>query len=324
MIQLSFRFSFMFLIPIFLTFACKMSPKNFQLIVHQPITFDQIPSGSGMVVLDESIFIISDDSPSLFQLNKEFKIVGRTELTPGYADVLRIEKPVKPDYECLAVFEHDGGPVLYGFGSGSLAEKRDSLVIIDPKQGKIETHTLTRFYNKLELLAGGEGREKLNIEGAVIHQDNLYLLNRGTNAIYRTNIIAFNRCLKEEAFDKLEIEQFKIELLAQDGAFIGLSGCSMVPGTNILLFTATVEATSNWIDDGEILGSYLGFLAIDQLDEQQQPNLRQFELNGRPLKDKIESITILNSTGDSRHSALAIADNDDGTSKIFPLELLVE
>ncbi len=325
MMQFSFRFTFVFLVCIILTLGCEMTSNTLQVTVKQPTTLDQVPSGSGMVALDGSIFIISDDSPSLFELNKAFEIENRTELTRGYEHVLRIEKPLKPDYECLALFEQNGSSVLYGFGSGSLAEKRDSLVIVDPKKGSVETHKLTRFYNRLELQTGGENREKLNIEGAVIHQGKLYLLNRGTNAIFTTNIIAFNRCLKgEDDFGELEIEQFKVELPAQDGAFVGLSGCSLVPGTNTLLFTATVEATSNWIDDGEILGSYLGILPLDQLDEKQRPDLWQFELNGQPLKDKIESITILSSDGGLRYTALAIADNDDGTSKIYPLEISIE
>lgn len=324
MMPLSLRFTFIFLVCVFLTLGCEMTSNTFQVTVKKPVILDQVPSGSGMVALEGATFIISDDSPSLFQLNKGFEILSRTELTRGYADVLRIEKPVKPDYECLALFEQNGSPMLYGFGSGSLAEKRDSLAIIDPKQERIETHNLTQFYNRLELLSQGKNREKLNIEGAVIYQETLFLLNRGTNAIFSANINAFNRCLKgEDDFDELEIDHFRIKLPAQDGVFVGLSGCSLLPGTTKLLFTATAEATSNWIDDGEILGSYLGLLDIDQLREQQQPALRQFELNGRPLKDKIESITILSSDEGSRFTALAIADNDDGTSKIFPLELRI-
>lgn len=309
-----------------LTVQCKMDPKSFSIKVEKTILLKDIPSGSGMTYLNDSLYIISDDSPYLFQLDKKLEVVNKIQITDGFNQISRIEKPLKPDYESLAVYKDEERLLLYGFGSGSVVNRRDSLVIIDIGNEKtIKTYNLNSFYEKLGAIGGVESRDNLNIEGSIIHADILYLINRANNSIYAVNIESFNKYLRdEEHLSTLEIESFKLEMPTKEGLFIGLSGGSVIPGTDYLLLTATVEKTLNWIDDGEILGSYIGLLSLDELQNDPRPFIVPIEEMGKPLLDKIESITVFDKSEDSEISAFAIADNDDGTSKVFILEIEYE
>lgn len=309
---------------LFVAVQCKPTPGALTVTVAEPIMLENVPSGSGMVSLSDSIYILSDDAPYLFHLSREYQIIEKIRITPGFDDVFRIEKPLKPDFECLAVYEAAGKSLLYGFGSGSLAVKRDSLVVVDLENEAVKTHNLSELYDKLSLIAGGNNRERLNIEGAAIHDEKLYLLNRGTNSVFVLEMDAFNGYLAgERTFSSLQVERFELPLPTMDGNYIGLSGCTLIPGTSTMVFTATVEATTDWVADGEILGSYVGIISLDELHQNKAPLLVPFESNNEPLMEKIESISITVSEGNGVYSALTIADNDDGTSKIYPVSISV-
>lgn len=301
---------------------CKNQAPILTIAIENSKLLEHIPSGSGLAYIASHSYIISDDSPYLFQLDDQFEVVRKIGITKGFDRLERIEKPLKPDYESLAVYEHNGGLFLYGFGSGSLAGKRDSLVVINTdKDAEVKIYELKSFYEHLEELVGGINRERLNIEGAVMHNDNLYLLNRGNNAVIKVGLDAFNSFIngKVELAD-LAVEMIEIILPKKDGVFIGFSGCTMLPGTDNLIFTATVENTTNWIDDGEILGSYIGVLSLKNLEEGRNTTIVPLEIDAKPLLDKIESIAITGEE-DGGFTALAVADNDDGSSKIFTLKI---
>lgn len=305
-----------------LAMKCENKTNSLTVSIENSIFLKNIPSGSGMSYIEDSIYIISDDSPYLFQLNNKFDLLRKITLTRGFENVSRIEKPLKPDYESLAIYESKEGVFLYGFGSGSLAGKRDSLVVINTdKDAEVKIYELQSFYQHLEELVGGVNRDRLNIEGAVIHNGYLYLLNRGNNAVLKVGIDAFNSFIKGEIeLPALAVAMFEVSLPKKEGMFVGFSGCAILPGSDLLVFTATVENTTNWVDDGEILGSYIGVLSLENLDADRSPTIVPFEINANPLLDKVESITI---TGEVEgvFTALAVADNDDGSSKIFSLKI---
>lgn len=311
-----------FLFLSLLAMNCSNQSPILTITVGDSRLMEHIPSGSGMAYIAGSSYIISDDSPYLFQLNHQFEVIRKISITKGFDDLERIEKALKPDFESLAVNESEKGVFLYGFGSGSLAGKRDSLVVLNiDKDAEVNIYHLKSFYEYLETLVGGVNRERINIEGAVINSGSLYLLNRGNNSIIMLNLESFHSFLNGKIeVSSLGINIYEIELPKQDGVFIGFSGCTMLPGTENLIFTATVENTTNWIDDGEILGSYVGVLSLKNLEKHRNATLVPLEVGAKPLLDKIESIAIRGEEN-GEYTALAVADNDDGSSKIFKFKI---
>lgn len=306
-----------------LSVNCKNRSPILTVSVEDSRLLEHVPSGSGLAHIADTSYIISDDSPYLFQLNHQFEVIRKIIITKGFDDSERIEKALKPDFESLAVNESEEGVFLYGFGSGSLAGKRDSLLVLNTdRDNEVNIYKLESFYEHLETLVGGINREGINIEGATIYEGNLYLLNRGNNSVIKLNLESFHSFLNGRTdVSSLGIEMFEIILPKKDGVFIGFSGCTMLQRTDNLIFTATVENTTNWIDDGEILGSYIGILSLKTLKEAKKtPTIVPIEIDAKPLLDKIESITITGKNDDG-YSALAVADNDDGTSKIFKLKI---
>src|SRR6185437_3138844 len=94
-----------------------------------------------------------------------------------------------------------------------------------------------------------------------------------------------------------------------------------------VFFSASVENTSNAFDDGEILGSYIGWMKEEDLynnneiDKVYKPKgIVLLEENGSPFKGKIESITILEKDVNT-YIALAVTDNDSPSSELLMLEI---
>ena len=64
---------------------------------------DSIPSGSGITLWNDSLFIITDDAPYIYRISLDDYGYSRT-LLRGYDSAdYRIPKPVKPDFETAAI-----------------------------------------------------------------------------------------------------------------------------------------------------------------------------------------------------------------------------
>ena len=94
-----------------------------------------------------------------------------------------------------------------------------------------------------------------------------------------------------------------------------------------VFFTASVENTPNAIDDGEVLGSYIGWMKQEDLYNKESGKVHEpegvmlLEENGVAYKGKVESITILEKDAET-YVALAVTDNDDaGPSELLMLEV---
>lgn len=310
---------------VIISIQCQMAhqEKEIPVLVEKMLTLDTVPSGSGLAVVDDSIFIVGDDSPWLFQYSTDYRPLGRYLLVSGFPLEGRIPKPVKPDFECLAEATEGESTLLLIFGSGSKSPERDMLIKVDVQQpNDPQIFSLTAFYDHLLSIMEGT-RADLNIEAAVVIGKDLYLFNRGDNSIF---VVDWRNLLEnlpnEQALQELDIRQYKVELPEREGVSAGLSGACASPDQSSLIFTATLEATENWIADGEILGSYLGVLEVSKLQEGRVASIWLIEdSEGSPIKDKLESVAILDESPAGDIKALAVADNDDGTSKLLELRI---
>ena len=92
------------------------------------IKLEKIPSGSGIVKSGDTYYIVGDDSPFLFSLNKEFKVIAKTQiLDPVNFSDERIIKSKKPDFEAMEMI---GQNEIVIFGSGSKAPQRNIFIRI--------------------------------------------------------------------------------------------------------------------------------------------------------------------------------------------------
>jgi hypothetical protein len=286
-------------------------------------TFPNIPSASGMEIVNDSIFIIGDDSAWLYILNNQFELVERVplfsheSLTTG-----RIPKISKPDFESMALFHVHGHDHLLIAGSGSLSPQRDVAFIIDPKPPYTYTQvSLTSIYDDLRSRPEIVHTGKLNIEGMAATYQQLFLLQRGNisglNVLISYDLPAFYEYITGKSLLLPPPEIHTYTLPALSGRQSGFSGATSIPGMNALLVTASVEDTDNEIDDGAVLGSYAGIIDLESHSFQYTP----FTENGQPFTGKVESIAIQQKVNVHSLLAIAVTDNDSGASDLLVLEI---
>ena len=289
--------------------------KNLNSEITSIKTIDQIPSASGLEIIKDQIFIVGDNSPWLFKLNSDFEIMDKIELHREFAQKFNIiPKPVKPDFEALTSYTESGKTRLMIFGSGSLREVRDQLIIVDPQTHETNQYSLTALY--LHLIKTADLKEEdLNIEAAVTSNKHLYLFNRGKNISFK--------CLIQDLLDYLNTEtsipDFEItayELPKLGGIEAGFSGACINKEQTKILFTAAVENTENWIADGEVTGSFIGYIDLKNA----AVRTTQLTVANKPLLAKVESVAIYNES-DNIYKLLLVTDNDGKASQLITADL---
>lgn len=162
----------------------------------------------------------------------------------------------------------------------------------------------------------GLKQEQLNIEAAEVFKDQLLLFNRGENLIIKCSLPQFKAYLKEgKKIPNMEV--FKIDLPEIGGIPSGFSGASLDPENGILYFTATVENTENWIDDREVLGSFVGIIDLKELTDGMKPDHIGILLDRNHLKIKVESIAVLPPFQQDKADLVMVTDSDGGISELL-------
>ena len=294
--------------------------------INRVFTLDFLPSGSGLAIISGSVFIIGDDSPFLFELDEDLQLHKKHLIKEEYASEERIPKLHKPDFESIAEESSADGAVLYLFGSGSKSPERDELIVYKPSfPGQAKKYSLTPFYDVLATFNRGE-RESLNLEGAFISGETLFLLNRAGNQLITVSHSEFKEFLEgSRAAGEMDTAHYAFRLPGRANVQAGFSGACTIPGTTKVVFTASLEDTGNWIDDGEILGSYLGILDTTKLADGQPLFIDLLEnQKGIPLQDKLEGVAFNGFDEEGNIKLLIVADNDDGKTRVFACSLRKE
>jgi hypothetical protein len=293
-------------------------------VVERMRELDSIPSGSGLAKVGEVLYLISDDSPYFFRLDLQFNLLEKIAIREGQKNTpYRIPKPEKPDYESATVGDWNGEKVLLAFGSGTQSPQRDSLLVVNLHDlHHPQTWSLKPFYELLKAAAHLPAAE-LNIEGSAIIGEDLYLFNRGRNVLIQTNwpeTVAF--LTKKPGTPPPAIKTWRIPLPQIKGITPGFSGACQLGTENKILFTASVENTKNWIEDGEILGSFIGILDVKKLAENPLESVALLtDKNDNPVIEKIESIEFLQTEPNGDLKLLTLTDDDKGGSKILEVRL---
>lgn len=299
-----------------------------RLLVSPSVHQTSLPSASGLSLQGDALYAVGDDSPYLYQLDPRFNIAGTLLIKPYPVVGGRIPKSVKPDFEAMAVLA-DGATQWHAvIGSGSKAIVREVGFLIHPASGTRIEFKLGALYASLTAAAGFTSGQTLNIEGLAVARGHVYLLNRANpdtaNIVFRIRQDEFLAYAKGQRATVSRVDAFVARLPKVGGYEAGLSGAEYWADAGSLVFTASVEATGDPINDGAILGSFVGLIELDRLESGRVLDLRADAVpvlkNGAPLITKVESIAIRSADDDAIVGVLA-SDKDDGTSEFFDFAL---
>lgn len=281
-------------------------------------TLKDIPSASGIVKYKSNFYVIGDDSPYLFEINNSFDLVSKTLIYSS--DKLKgdtLLKVDKPDFEAM---EMVSDTEILVFGSGSKSPERDICILIEIEE-KItyKEYEISLFYDYLRNLQVMESYE-LDIEGLAFKEDLLYLFNRGRNIIFSFCFNDFlNYCKTGENFPIPVINLYSLPKI--NGLQAGFSGGTTYGEESYLLFTASVEDSPNAYEDGDILGSFIGMIEINNNKLSDEYIIQRIPNPGFPLK--VESIVVNKFLSETETELILVTDNDGNPSQILTLRMEV-
>jgi len=299
----------------------------------QKLFFDKIPSGSGLAFHNGAYYLMGDDAPFLYQLNSSFELVQRHALfdTTDFASG-RIPKHLKPDLECMGQFTYGRDTYLLLMGSGASAARNKGFLVNLSEGMQVKEVDLSRFYFFLRSILGLQQEGLLNLEALAIDQTYAYLLQRSLgahgNVLFRFDTKAMvDFLLQDGPLPVAAVYYFALPQL--EGVHAGFSGADVVAGK--LFFTASLEATTDAIADGQVLGSYIGMIdlaalpyATDPVRPAQVPLVPLLDPDGSHYLGKAESLVVQPVAEEGKYHVVVIADDDQGHSELLELLLQVE
>lgn len=298
-------------------------PRTFVVIERH--TLEDVQGASGLAEVDEGWLAICDDLPDLLLLDESGGLIQsmRVSAEPPVFVEGRVPKKHKRDFESIADYRQGKETHLLIFGSGSKLPQRSFVVRgswLDglKTQGEVQAE---KFYQHLLDFAKITA-EQLNIEGATIFDNKLALFNRGTNQVFWVELKAFLKYLDGGCtgpVPALTIQKYILPEII--GVHTGFSGACTDLRRNRIYFGASAEDTADWIQDGHVLGSFIGWIVRPAAADGGEMHLVPVvDANGDFLQVKIEAIALLPQV-ESRVRMLALTDNDGGQSEMLVLEL---
>lgn len=301
------------LLLLILNFSC-----NKKLEVLKIVELKNYPSGSGMTLIKNQLFLIGDDASYITILDTALHIVDSISLINF--NVERIPKDIKPDLEAAATLYIERKPYGIFLGSGSLEPYRDFGYLVNPNNKQVLKIDLQNFYHHLKYL----GVKDINIEGATAIPGGILLANRG-NKSNRVNQLIFTNPKYFKNPDSAIIKIIKVGVNTDTLSFSGVSGLDYSKQQDRLWLSVSTENTATSTDDGEIGKSYLWMIndisAKRRLSAINPGKIFDLEaLDNRFKGEKIESVCVVAHNKNSAELVL-VSDNDKGTTKLFKIKL---
>ena len=280
---------------------------------------EDVPSASGIVKFKDNFYVIGDDSPYLFRLDKNFNTLSKnliysSEKIQGQS----IPKIDKPDFEAMEMISETE---ILVFGSGSKSPERNVCVLVEiGDEINHKLYDISLFYEHIRNMKLMHSYE-LDIEALAINGDVMYLFNRGRNIIFSFSYQEFIASCKTGT--NFPIPKANLFLLPKiNGLEAGFSGATTIfEDKPYIIFTASVEDSPNAYDDGEVLGSFIGLIEIKQ-EELANDFLIQHIPNPRaPLK--VESVIVDKVISKTQTDLVLVTDNDGKPSEIIRMRMIL-
>lgn len=314
--------------------SCKTSNNEHIHLQHIKIKhLPELSSASGICIYSNDIYLVGDDTPWLYKLDGNFNIVDSTKISA--IDTLfegRTPKYLKADFESMEIISDNGKSEIVIISSGSLPQTRDTAYIVGLSDSNLKySKNLRPLYEKIKLDAQITGANEINIEGIAFSDNDAYLLHRGNvseNIIIRINRKDFISYIKQQtALPKFDI--YRLNLPSYKGVTSGFSGVCLNPDNSGLIFTASIEDTQDEINDGKVLGSFIGIIPFVGL-QNGDFTATLITNNDQVLEKKIEGITAIlrdtkigMSSKSNKLSIITVCDNDNGTSDIITFDFFL-
>jgi hypothetical protein len=187
----------------------------------------------------------------------------------------------------------------------------------------IEAISLRLLYKALQTDVAVTAGGTLNLEAAAASGEHLYLLqrsvNNGPDVLLIFSLAEFMAYLQQPTGPVPAYSVIPFQLPEISGFKAGFSGASFFDGK--IFITASVENTTDAYQDGEVLGSFAGYIPVPPDPTPQVHTTRLRNARNQFYPGKVESISIIRKTAANQYQALAITDNDNGQSELLELEL---
>ena len=233
-------------------------------------------AGSGIAWIGDRLAVIQDDAQFVALVDPE---TGTTEAIALPADEKgrrlfddsRGLKHLKMDLESCFVRPDGDGVTLTALGSGS-SELRMRIVQLHFASSRaapeVRVTEAASLYHALIADQRFSG-STLNVEGAVVRGDELFLFQRGNgaasggipavNAIGRLSLRDFDRCLAGDPITPLLTDVVQVDLGSEGGVPYGFTDATLTPDGDVL-FLASAEDSQNTVSDGAVFGTRIGIL----------------------------------------------------------------
>jgi hypothetical protein len=282
--------------------GCNRAP-SVQLLATKVLDF---PSASGVEFYKDTLFVFGDNATRLLLLSPAYRQIGSYTYWHDNNDSI-IDKASKPDIESAMLVHGSSGPTLYGVGSMSA---KNRWRVYESRRGNNQWNQ-TQFFDSNTTF---EGISEINIEGSTAVKDYFLFCNRANLTTRKNHLLLWN---KKDSIAVKEVQ------LPQTGGVAGMSGLYYAEDKDVLLFTASEEATTNAYEDGAIGESYVGW--INRFSVQLGKGairasglLKLTSFDSAFRQQKIEGICVEEISGDG-YTLHLVADNDNGKSVLFKI-----
>lgn len=310
------KFILLFFLLSALSYSCK-TPTS--ALIENHFKIQNFSSGSGMAKVKNTYYACGDDDAKLWFLNQNGEVLNSWKIWDT-TDIQnnRINKNTKPDFEAISKITIQNDTALLVFGSGTKPFFREFIIEVH-----LSAHSFayrknaTKLYEWIKNEAGLK-KDELNIEGACTFEDDILILNRHNNQIYQINQAGLLHYLTYNDVSKLIMRKnhFKLPVIGKDTA--RLSSATRIPNTNLICFSASIEKTDQWINDGEILGSFIGLI---NWENKEYFSTKVKLKNNIQFKGKLEAIEYKNLKNNTLN-IIGLTDDDDGTTSFLSIRLV--
>lgn len=311
------RIYWILLMFLFLTSGCNTNNEK-SISIQEFIDIEDISAGSGICQTDAGLWVIGDDTPYLHLINEKGEIQEKYLLSgiPS-AGQKNYTKSIKPDFEAIDVFND----TLLIIGSGSQKFTRDTAYVFDSRNRKlILKKSLHNLYQKFYLQGDFPMGNSINLEGLANDGKFFYFFQRGNvcgnNRIYRIAKSALLDYLFDKKTSLPEFNSFVFDLPLINDNRSGFSGACYDPKENALFVTISVETTDDVYNDGEILGSFIGKIKINNQMNKKLEYWPIKETSEQFIPSKMETLLITENSASKVHF-FGLSDNDNGKTGFY-------
>lgn len=282
---------------------------KFRLINSFPLV---VPAVSDMEFYDNNLVLISDSANEISICNQQGELIQI--LHSKDLKINELPKKDKADFEASTLINYKNSRFLLVLGSGSTVKNRNLAKLFDLNSDTAFQFYLFPFYDVIRTKYCIEIKD-WNIEALACYQNRLYFFNRGTNSIFEVNQTDFFNFLEQKNTD-FSSKIYRLKMNQLNGFELGISGVN-VDENGTFYCTASAENTSDWYNDGEIIGSVIATFNIDELNDEMTLLFEPFVVNGKLAPIKLEAICQTN----NRNRFFVASDNDGEKSMLYEIEL---